>query len=78
VEPVEDELRAIEADLATIETLELAAALCVSRYPDAEPDGPGLADPMPAEEAVSVGDEPGRPRNGRALLQPEAADPAAC
>jgi hypothetical protein len=73
----DDELQAIEADLANIETLELAAALFVSRYQPVEPDGSGLADLVPAEEAVSGGVEPGRSRNWRALLQPEASDPAA-
>jgi hypothetical protein len=73
----EDELQMIEADLANIETLEMAAALFVSRYGGADPLGAELADLAPAEDAVAGGAKPSRPRNWRALLQPEASDPAA-
>lgn len=70
----EDELQAIEADLANIETLELAATLFVSRYRNAEPEASGIADLVPAEEAVAGVVEPSQPRNWRALLQPQDSD----
>jgi len=72
----EDELQAIEADLANIETLALAAALFVSRYQNPETGAPGIADLVPAEEAGADVVEPSRPRNWRALLQPEGSGPA--
>jgi hypothetical protein len=74
------ELQAIEADLANIETLELAATLFVSRHPNVEPewegpDGEEIADLAPAEDAAA-GAEVRQPRNWRALLQPEGSGPA--
>ena len=72
----EDELQAIEADLANIETLELAAALFVSRYRNVEPDGEEIAGLVPAEEAAAGVVEPRQPRNWRALLQPDGASQA--
>ena len=72
----EDELQPIEADLANIETLELAARLFVSRYRNAELEAPDIADLVPAEEAVADVVEPSQLRNWRALLQPEGSGPA--
>jgi hypothetical protein len=73
----EGELQAIEADLANIETLELAAALFVSRYQNEEPEAPEIADLVSSEEAIASVVEPSQPRNWRALLQPESSGPAA-
>lgn len=72
----EDELQAIEADLANIETLELAATLFVSRYRSTEVDGSGLADLVPADDVAAGVVERSAQRNWRALLQPEASGPA--
>jgi hypothetical protein len=72
----EGELQAIEADLANIETLELAATLFVSRHQGAEAEGAGLAELIPAEESLAEVVEPSQPRNWRALLQPEVPGPA--
>ena len=72
----EDELQAIAADLANIETLELAATMFVSRYRSADVDGSGLADLIPAEEAAADLVERSTPRNWRALLQPETSGSA--
>jgi hypothetical protein len=72
----EGELQAVEADLANIETLELAATLFVSRHRNVEGDGAGLADLIPAEEALGEVVEPSQPRNWRALLQPQTSGPA--
>jgi hypothetical protein len=73
----DDELQAIEADLANIETLELAATLFVSRYRGAEAEAAEIADLIPAEGLVLSDAKPVRPRNWRALLQPEFSDPDA-
>jgi hypothetical protein len=67
------ELQAIAADLANIETLERAATLFVSRHAGAEPVAAEVAGLVPAEDAVSGAVEPIRPRNWRALLQPEGS-----
>ncbi len=72
----EGELQAVEADLANIETLELAATLFVSRHRNVDGEGGDLADLVPAEEALADVVEPSQPRNWRALLQPETSGPA--